>query len=479
MRRPLAFSFAATCLAVGLTLAAAPRDAHAQQPVNDADRAAARNLYYQGQELQSAGRYAEALDRFTRANAVVTAPTTLLHIAECHAALGHLVEAAETYRTLQRFTLPANPPPASVQAVDRGREEMKAIEARVPELRIDVVPAQVPTLEVTIDGQPVNSATIGASRPVNPGRHKVVATAPGYTRAEQDVEIKEKQKLAITLTLQSTGGVIYGPAGASGGTTAPPPVTVTGPAEPTAEPSDKPAPYEAKSAPPDSRSRTSIFFGPRLGLAIPTGRFPTDTGGNASISDVANVGGAFGIEGAIRFARLFYFSALFEGATYGQKIFRNAGFDTTTSASSFLFAGKFGILTNPEGFAFLADVGVGYRNFGIETTANNTNLSISTSVDGPEFLLGVGMHFKAGKWVRLVPKAELATGSFGGGAGAFVTNTDGFESRGGAHTFFLIGLAAYFDINLDKRATASPASPPASTPAPAPATGSRGGLTHL
>ncbi|WP_394848388.1 hypothetical protein LZC95_13120 [Pendulispora brunnea] len=423
------------------------------QPVSDMDRAAARDLFREGVELQRASRFAEALDRFTRANSVVNAPTNMLRIAECHAALGHLVEALEMYRALQRYPMPPSPPPAFVQAVEQGREEMKTIEPRVPELKIDVTPPQVPTLSVTIDEQPLHSALVGVSRPINPGVHKVVATAPGYTRAEQTVDVKERARQAITLNLTSTGGVIYGPAG--GATTNSQYVQIS-PAPGTSQaPIDKPPVYQEpeRPRPADLRSRTSFFIGPRISAALPAGKYVSETGGVLSMGDVANPGAALGAEAGIRFARLFYFSLLLEGAKYGEVKKNGIKYE----GSSFLAAGKFGIITNPDGFAFLADLGIGYRSFSVDASSASTKQSDSAS--SADFLLGVGMHFKAGKILRLIPKIEVGLGTFGDSK---INATNSSDST--SHALWTIGLAGYFDINLDKRAAAAPPTAPIPPP---------------
>ena len=62
--------------------------------VSDAERAGARELFKEGDDLQRAGHFAEALDKFQRAQQVFAAPTNLLRMAECDAALGRLVESA-------------------------------------------------------------------------------------------------------------------------------------------------------------------------------------------------------------------------------------------------------------------------------------------------------------------------------------------------------------------------------------------------
>ena len=452
---------ALAALGIGVATATFSTQAHAQ-PVSDMDRAAARDLFREGVELQRASRFAEALDRFTRANSVVNAPTNMLRIAECHAALGHLVEALEMYRALQRYPMPPSPPPAFVQAVEQGREEMKTIEPRVPELKVDVTPPQVPTLSVTIDDQPLHSALVGVSRPINPGTHKVVATAPGYSRAEQSVDVKERARQAITLNLTSTGGVIYGPVGTATNSQY---VQISPAPGSSQAPIDKPPVYAEteRPRPTDLRSRTSFFLGPRLGVAIPAGKYVNESGAVASMGDIANPGAAFGGEAGIRFARLFYFSALLEYSKYGDVKKTQSGATGQTSASSFLAAGKFGIITNPDGFAFLADVGIGYRNFSLDVSGSNAIASgkTSDSASSADFLVGIGMHFKAGKILRLIPKIDASIGSFGDTkSGSLNAST----SDSSTHVLWTIGLAGYFDINLDKRAAAAPSPTPLPPP---------------
>ncbi|HWL85545.1 MAG TPA: hypothetical protein VNO21_07065 [Polyangiaceae bacterium] len=446
----IAFGLSAGC--IGSAALSTPAFA---QSVSDLQ--SARNLFHEGLTLQTSSRFAEALDRFTRANAVVNAPTNMLHMAECHAALGHLVEAVEIYRSLQRYPLPPNPPQAYLQAIDQGREELKTVEPRVPELKVDVTPTQVPTLNVTIDDQPLNPALVGVSRPINPGPHKVAASAPGYTRAEQSIDIKEKSRQAVALNLLSTGGVIYGPAGANASGSSSPYVTISQAPQGTAPSGtiDRPAPYTEgqQPRPPDLRSRTSIFFGPRLGLAIPAGNYVANNVAAVSMSEIAKPGGDIGIEGGIRFARIFYFSLLLEYAKYGDQTTSSGTASVTYSTKSSLLGGKFGIITNPNGFAFLADIGAGYREFSLDAVPSSANPRHS-SANTAEFLVGVGLHFKAGKYIRLVPKVEAGFGSFGN---SNVSSTAGAFSndQSGSHSLWTIGLAGYFDIDLDKHSAAT------------------------
>lgn len=170
--------------------------------VSDADRAAARDLFNEGVQLQKDAKYAEALDRFTRSYSVFAAPTTALRIAQCRVSTGKLLEGAEGYRAIANMQIPPNSPPAFFEAQKTASAELAGVDPRIPRAKINITPPNLPGLSVTIDGQPMNTALVGASRPVDPGSHKVVANAPGYWQVEMAFEIKEKETKDVAIPMK-------------------------------------------------------------------------------------------------------------------------------------------------------------------------------------------------------------------------------------------------------------------------------------
>ena len=223
--------------------------------------------------------------------------------------------------------------------------------------------------------------------------------------------------------------------------------------------------------PADTRSKLSIFLGPRLGLLVPAGNLPngdhppTET----SISDGIGPGGSLGLEGAVRFARIFFFSILLEGTGFSGK---SPSANVTTSATSGLAAGKFGVITNPEGVGFYGTLGAGYRVLDAKATATNPNTLVSSSGDqtfqGIQYMLGLGVHFKAGNYIRIIPQAELMYANLAGSAPTIDgTTTDTATvkydtSQSSSSFYFFLGVGGYFDIDLDKP------KPPAPTPSEPP-----------
>jgi PEGA domain len=444
---------------------------------SDADRAAARELFNKGVELQNQQKFPEALDFFQRSQKVVNAPTIFLHVGQCQAALGRLVEATEAFRQAINFQLPANPPAPFVAAQNEATTQLAAISPRLPELKITVQPKDIPTLTVTVDDQPVNAALVGISRPTNPGTHKVTASAPGYTKAEKTVDLKEKQKLEVTLSLVSTGGVVYGGGGPDTGVTVGPAASAS--AAPTSTTPPPPPP------PRDPRSKMGIFLGLRLGVSAMAGSLPNGDAAQSttSIGDLAGPGGQLGIEAAFRFIRILYISISGDVAGYSGKDTAVGDVTVTTSMSSGIVAGHIGILTNPDGLAFFGDIGAGYRFLDLKGTSSANNVSSDVNFVGEDFILRLGIHFKAGKYVRIIPQTEMDFGTLGTTGNTVTTAAgagDSLASQSAGHVAFFFGVGGYFDIDLDKPKPASPApssSSPASSAAPAADASGSAGVT--
>lgn len=437
-------------LALALT-AAAPL-AHAQQ-VTDEERAAARNLYFEGVKLQEAGNYPDALDKFTRAQRIFSAPTHVLRIAECQAAMFRLVEAAESYRALVKADLGKNPPAAFVQAQQQAAAELPAVEARIPSLKVDVQPPNVQNPVFTVNNQTVNSALIGVARPVNPGTHTIAVTAPGYGKAEQTVTLKEKEQRAITLTLQP-GGVVYGP------TPVVPVYTVPVQGQPGQQPTQQQQPDKPPEYRPDERPKPSsagFLAGVRAGAGIPAGDLQkTSTTGTLKMGDVATPGLALGLDVGFRVATKLIIGVMYEFGTYGQadKVKQNASpSDTiTTSQTSSLVNGYLGFTSNPEGTGFYGEVGFGYRWFSQSTkivTAAGATSEGTTTARGTEFDFGLGVWVAAAPWLRIIPKVSVGIGSFSdvdnGATSASLTS----DARA-THTFVFLGVNGFYNLDFGK-----------------------------
>jgi len=394
-------------LLLGLALLAVTPLAHAQQ-VSDADRTAARDLYIEGTQLQQQGRYAEALDRFQRSLAVFpTAPTTAFRIGQCKMALGQLVEAAEELRLVATTPLPAGANPDFVKAKNDATVELAALEPRIPKLRINVLPAGLQGLSVSIDNVVVPAALVGVARPVNPGVHKIIAGAPGYASAQTQVEVRERQQPTPEVTLTLTPGTTQ-PAYGTGG----PVYTNNG---------YQPYPYN-NWVPPRPRpigSSSAILLGADVALSFPFGSVGPD---KQQLFPDYNVGFAVGVDVALRFARSFVLGAFAQGSFFGGN-----GSETYNGGTAFAAGGVLGIMSNPDGFGIYAEAGGALRTIAINGDPNGTELT-------GDVILGFGFQVKAGSF-RFIPKLNLFVGP---------------NDEGQLHGFFTIGLSGFWELPLDR-----------------------------
>ena len=165
-----------------------------------ADRATARTLAQEGQHALETKNYAAAIDKFSRADSLVHAPTLLLGLARAQVGSMKLVEAQENYNRIIREGVAPNSPKSWSKAIDDANKEVGAISPRIPWVTISVLGPSNP--EVVIDNTPVPHASLGVKRAINPGSHKVKVTAEGYLPQEKTITLAEGQSLSVNLELE-------------------------------------------------------------------------------------------------------------------------------------------------------------------------------------------------------------------------------------------------------------------------------------
>ncbi|MDP9034249.1 MAG: hypothetical protein M3O50_05540 [Myxococcota bacterium] len=202
MRNPCGRAFvglSGSLLVTAVLTAAAPVSAQA-----DADRATARALGLEGSQALDGHDYATAEDRFRRADRLVHAPTLVLGMARALAAEGKLVEATEAYKRIVREGVsPAAPEPFK-RALRDASKEADEIVPRLGTVTILVKGddgREVANATALLDGTPLNSASLGVRRVVDPGRHTLKVIAEGFTATEVRFLVPEGGSLNQPVTL--------------------------------------------------------------------------------------------------------------------------------------------------------------------------------------------------------------------------------------------------------------------------------------
>ncbi len=183
-----------TGLALGLLWAGA-----ALADPSPADRATARSLAGEGYQALQDKDYATAADRFSRADALVHAPTLMIDWARSLVGLGKLVEAQERYEQIVRDGVDAKAPRSWHRALADAYTELAELKPRLGWLTISVTGSSQPN--VTIDDAPVPVAAIGIRRAVNPGSLTVHVQAEGFLPQTKKLELAEGATSAIDFSL--------------------------------------------------------------------------------------------------------------------------------------------------------------------------------------------------------------------------------------------------------------------------------------
>jgi hypothetical protein len=255
VKRPLSYATVCALLLASGRVGVARADSPAA-PTDD-QKAAARLLGTDGVRLAMSGDCQNAVDKLTRAEALVHAPTTAVPLAKCQIQLGKIVAGTEILNRLLNETLPANAPEPWVDAKKQVQPLLDAATPRIGRLRIHVDrPAgSVGDVQVTVDGDPIPSVLLDNDRPTDPGAHHVAAKAAGFTTAEADVSLTEGQSRTVSLQLEAL------PAGS---TPAPAPA-----GEASAAPSSAPAVPASGSSPNRTPAYVSLGVG-AAGIVVGT-----------------------------------------------------------------------------------------------------------------------------------------------------------------------------------------------------------------
>ena len=208
-----AWRTAAACVLSALATAAVASSAAAQPPpsgISQADEARRTTLFHQGFDAASAGRWGEAKERFSAALAIRSSPKVLFSLAQAEEQLGQLGAASRDYTRAIEGAKGAG----ENEVVSAAGDALAALRPRVPQLRILVNGASGAT--ATLDGQPI---AVGTQVAVDPGSHRVVASAPGMRDAPATVAISERQQLDLPLSLEPASPTSSGSTSGGGATT--------------------------------------------------------------------------------------------------------------------------------------------------------------------------------------------------------------------------------------------------------------------
>jgi hypothetical protein len=222
---------AVQCGALGIVCAGLLTPVPAAAQSSDADRALAESLFETGRKLMTEKKYAEACPKLAESFRLDPTTGTLLNLAVCHRDEGRIASAWAEFKDAAALARRDG-------RADReqfAQEQVAALEPRLPRLTISVAGgAEAEGLSVSRDGTALGQPVWGVPIAVDPGKHAIVATAPGRRKWETTIEIGERENKTVTvpaLEVDPSAGTT-----AETGTPPPQPTAGTGDSGPAPEP---------------------------------------------------------------------------------------------------------------------------------------------------------------------------------------------------------------------------------------------------
>jgi hypothetical protein len=156
-------------------VAIAAGHAHGQSQEGSSS-ALAEQLFNQGRDLVKANQWTEACPKFEASLRYDPVLGTRLNLATCYEHIGKLASAWGLYRESIELARKAG----DTKRAEYAQKQATALEPRLPKLAVSA-PANPPAgLVIKRGDMPVDAGAFGVALYVDPGTHKITASAPGF-----------------------------------------------------------------------------------------------------------------------------------------------------------------------------------------------------------------------------------------------------------------------------------------------------------
>ena len=149
--------------------------------------AAAESLFQEGRKLMEAKRYGDACPKFAASQRIAPAIGTLLNLADCYEKNGQLASAWAKFHEAIAFAQRLGRADREQTARDRAEK----LERRL--IKLSIV-SESSSIDVKLDGNPIDPSVLGTAIPVDPGKHTIEASAKGKKPFSTTIEVTDKAK---------------------------------------------------------------------------------------------------------------------------------------------------------------------------------------------------------------------------------------------------------------------------------------------
>lgn len=159
-----------------------------------ADSSVAQALFDEGRRLMKEGNYAVACAKFAESQRIEPAGGTLMNLAACHVKQGKTATAWSEFNDALTEATRAG----DETRIKEAKRQVEALEPELSRLRI-VATHGAAGLELRLDDTVLGAATVGMAIPVDPGEHRVSASAPGYATWHTRISVAPRARKELTV----------------------------------------------------------------------------------------------------------------------------------------------------------------------------------------------------------------------------------------------------------------------------------------
>jgi hypothetical protein len=150
--------------------------------------AAARDAFERGRELVAAGNYEEACGKFEESVALFDAIGTTYNLADCEEHRGHFARAQRLFTRVAERARELG----QTNREDLARKRESALDAKLSLISLEAPPDGV---TLSLDGEPLSAEAAKSAIPVEPGKHRLSASAKGKKPWTKELDIPRARLL--------------------------------------------------------------------------------------------------------------------------------------------------------------------------------------------------------------------------------------------------------------------------------------------
>ncbi|MBL9025219.1 MAG: PEGA domain-containing protein [Myxococcales bacterium] len=172
-------------------------------------------LFDEAIALGDRGQWDLACPKFRESLAADASVGTLLNVASCSLREGNRLQAAREYRRILEMNATTTDPDRKRSVAATAQAALDKLVAELASVGFQVLPAR-PGVTIVIDGRRAEPLAPGKVTELEPGRHRIEVTAPGFRRLERNVVLSAGNNDTLVFSLEPERAPTPPPAAAAG-----------------------------------------------------------------------------------------------------------------------------------------------------------------------------------------------------------------------------------------------------------------------